>query len=37
MKNEKPWYVPFKENDQNSFVKFHGEKIWEPQHDGIIS
>ena len=21
----------------NSFVKFHDEKIWEPQHDCVIS
>ena len=21
----------------NSFVKFHGKKVWEPQHDRIIS
>ena len=21
----------------NSFVKFHGKKIWEPQHDIVIS
>ena len=21
----------------NSFVKFHGKKIWEPQHDSVIS
>ena len=21
----------------NSFVKFHGQKIWEPQHDRVIS
>ena len=21
----------------NSFVKFHGKKIWEPQHDRVIS
>ena len=21
----------------NSFVKFHGRKIWEPQHDPVIS
>ena len=21
----------------NSFVKFHGTKIWEPQHDCVIS
>ena len=20
----------------NAFVKFHGEKIWEPQHDNVI-
>ena len=21
----------------NTFVKFHGKKIWEPQHDSVIS
>ena len=21
----------------NNFVKFHGKKIWEPQHDCVIS
>ena len=24
-------------NYYNSFVKFHGKKIWEPQHDQVIS